>query len=165
MDIICKEHGIFKQTPNTHTDKKSNCPTCSGCEQYTSTTFIKKSKRIHGDYYSYDKVNYINLKNKVIITCPIHGDFKQLPSNHFKYDCIKCTGTLRLTKKEFIRRSNEIHGNLYNYSKVRYANVSTYVDIICKKHGIFKQTPDNHMRNRGCPSCKSSRGELKIEKF
>lgn len=37
--------------------------------------FIKKAKKVHGDKYSYDKINYINARTKIIITCPKHGDF------------------------------------------------------------------------------------------
>lgn len=25
--------------------------------------------------------------------------------------------------------------------------------IICKVHGVFEQTPDNHLRAHGCPKC------------
>lgn len=44
--------------------------------------FIKKSIDIHGDTYSYEKVFYTKGHDKVIITCKIHGDFMQSPSNH-----------------------------------------------------------------------------------
>ena len=37
--------------------------------------------------------------------------------------------------------------------------------IICKKHGEFLQTPDDHIRGHGCPRCKHSKGESIIYKF
>lgn len=50
-----------------------------------------KSKKVHGDKYIYDKVAYKGPRNKVIITCPIHGDFEQAPYNHLTgYGCLKC---------------------------------------------------------------------------
>lgn len=63
--------------------------------------------------------------------------------------------TKKLTKEEFINRSNEIHNNLYDYSKVNYINANEKVIIICKTHGEFEQTPGKHMiMEQKCPSCK-----------
>jgi len=37
------------------------------------------------------------------------------------------------------------------------------IKIICKKHGIFEQTPDNHINKKtGCPICNESKGEKEI---
>lgn len=57
------------------------------------------------------------------------------------------------TKEEFIRESREVHGWIYDYSKVNYINNSTKVCIICPKHGEFWQLPSNHIKGQGCPSC------------
>jgi hypothetical protein len=46
---------------------------------------------MHNNYYNYSKVNYINSFTKVLITCPIHGDFEQTPSSHLSgRGCPKC---------------------------------------------------------------------------
>jgi len=44
--------------------------------------FIKKARKIHGDKYNYSKAIYTKDNIKLIITCPLHGDFEQLASNH-----------------------------------------------------------------------------------
>lgn len=44
----------------------------------------------------------------------------------------------------FIKVAKEIHGDEYDYSLVNYKNNKTKVEIICKKHGIFRQLPVNH---------------------
>jgi Zn finger protein HypA/HybF involved in hydrogenase expression len=37
---------------------------------------------------------------------------------------------------------------------VRYVNHSTKVEIVCPEHGIFLQSPNNHMTHKkGCPKC------------
>lgn len=59
----------------------------------------------------------------------------------------------RLDIKSFIERSNVIHHNKYDYSKVEYVNNSTKVCIICPEHGEFWQAPNKHMSGRGCPKC------------
>lgn len=54
----------------------------------------------------------------------------------------------------FITKSNKIHGDKYDYSLVVYLNSRTKVKIVCKMHGIFEQTPTNHINQKqGCPSC------------
>lgn len=58
----------------------------------------------------------------------------------------------RVTLEEFLRRSNERHGGIYDYSQVDFKNTSTKVEIICSKHGSFWQTPTKHMAGAGCPN-------------
>ena len=61
---------------------------------------------------------------------------------------------VRLTTEEFIERCKEVHGDLYCYCKSRYTRMHDKVEIICVDHGVFLQTPDNHINKRsGCPSC------------
>ena len=57
--------------------------------------FITKAIRIHGNFYDYSNTVYVNSSyHKVIITCPIHGDFEQLPYNHLSNrGCVKCGRT------------------------------------------------------------------------
>lgn len=58
-----------------------------------------------------------------------------------------------LTIKEFIEKAKIIHGNLYNYSNVNYEHNKIKVEIICKTHGSFWQTPNNHLSGYGCIDC------------
>lgn len=45
------------------------------------------------------------------------------------------------------------HGDLYDYSKVDYVGTLVKVEIVCRKHGSFKQTPRDHISGQGCPVC------------
>lgn len=60
---------------------------------------------------------------------------------------------------DFINKSIKIHNDIYDYSLVEYKNMKTKVDIICPVHGIFKQTPNNHLQGYKCKYCK---GKLKL---
>lgn len=71
----------------------------------------------------------------------------------------------RLTTEEFIERARKLHGDEYDYSKVKYVNIETEVCIICNKHGEFWQTPNNHLRGQGCPNCIKYNLENCIEKL
>jgi len=59
----------------------------------------------------------------------------------------------KLTTEEFIQKAHKVHGNKFDYSKVIYVNNHTKVCIICPLHGEFYQTPNHHLRERGCDKC------------
>lgn len=72
--------------------------------------------------------------------------------------------------KTFMVRAKKIHGDKYDYSKVKYINNKTKVCIICPIHGEFWQTPDAHLRGCGCKLCgiliqKKNRKKLKKNLF
>lgn len=58
-----------------------------------------------------------------------------------------------ITTLDFIKMAKNIHGKLYEYLLVNYISTRETVKIICKKHGMFKQTPNAHLRGNGCPKC------------
>jgi hypothetical protein len=68
-------------------------------------------------------------------------------------------------QKRVIEDFKQIHGNTYDYSMVSYLNNREKIKIICRKHGIFKQTPHSHKSGRGCPVCNYSNGEKLILNF
>lgn len=177
--IICHNHETpyeFSQTPSHHLSG-NGCKLCgiknrADKRRLTLEEFIERSRKIHGNKYDYSKVNYINNSTDVIITCPIHGDFPQTPSNHLSgkgcLDCAyeKLANDRKLTLEEFIERANKLHGvGTYNYSKVVYVNNHTDVIIICPKHGEFKQKPNDHLIDCGCQNCHKSNGEIAVRNF
>ncbi len=161
--IICPIHGEFWQTPYIHLNG-SGCKKCYNeskrgkSRQHDINWFIKKSKEIHGDKYDYSKAEYKTIFTKLCIICPKHGEFWQTPALHIwaKNGCDKCSGTYKLTTKDFIDKARKIHGDKYDYSKVEYVGNKTKVCIICPIHGEFWQKPNDHLSSKGCPKCKSS---------
>lgn len=125
----------------------------------TTAEFIQEAIQIHGNKYDYSKVNYTGTHYKVCIICPIHGEFQQYPSDHLHGSGCPYCGNLKKgsTKKDsketFIKKSQLIHGDKYNYGKVNYINSKTLVEIICSKHGSFQQRPNDHLNGCGCPKC------------
>jgi len=65
--------------------------------------------------------------------------------------------TRRTTTEEFILKAKAIHGDTYDYSLVKYITLQTKVKVICPEHGIFEQTPANHLKGSGCRKCSTSR--------
>lgn len=92
VTIICRKHGEFYPFASQFINEPSFCPKCAHDSlRLSKEEFVRRSIEVHGNYYNYDKVNYINHATKVIITCPIHGDFEQAPVNHLRgCGCPKC---------------------------------------------------------------------------
>jgi len=152
--INCKKHGIFKKYYYDHLVRKQGCPNCSKPSKLDDCIFIKKAIEIHNNKYDYSKVEYKNNKNKVCIICVEHGDFLQTPSNHLLgQKCPKCCKNIKYTLDKFIKKANEIHQNIYDYSLVEYKNIKTIIKIVCNKHGIFEQIPEYHLQGYGCYKC------------
>ena len=70
----------------------------------------------------------------------------------------------KLTTEEFIERSKKIHGDKYDYSKVKYKKAIEKVCIICPEHGEFWQTPSEHLSGYGCWKCGGTK-KLTTEEF
>lgn len=61
---------------------------------------------------------------------------------------------VKLTTSEFIDRARVVHGDKYDYALSEYTSGDTKLKIECKTHGVFEQTPHNHLKPRNCPQCK-----------
>jgi hypothetical protein len=167
ISIECKIHGIFKQKAYSHLAGHG----CSKCATlYRGELQLKKEEQFiqecnlkHNFYYDYSRVKYTGTKDRIIIICPLHGEFKQLAQHHLRGSkCPKCVPKKENKKLEaFITEANLKHNNKYTYTEYLGAHVS--VEIICPFHGAFIQAANSHLRGRGCPKCQWSNSS-KLEK-
>lgn len=140
-------------------------------KKLTTEEFIKRAREVHGDKYDYSKVEYKTAHDKITIICPIHGEFEQSPDKHLRRrGCPECAQIMRSNKQrktaeKFIEEARAVHGDEYDYSKVKYIKNSIKVKIICPKHGEFEQSPNKHLLGQGCPFCKRSKLEMEVEKL
>ena len=121
----------------------------------TQAQFLALAKKAHNNFYSYENTQYVGSREKILITCHIHGDFEQSAQNHLRgYGCKKCgTNKTRLTKKDFTKRANERFDNKFDYSLVEFTTSTDRVAIICPEHGTFYQTVAGHLNGTGCKKC------------
>jgi hypothetical protein len=156
VKLICPIHGEFEQTPGNHLSGKG-CRYCGGTTKMDTKLFIIKAKEVHGDKYDYYKVDYELSRKPIKITCPIHGEFEQIPNNHIskKQGCPECVGRI-INTQMFIEKSKQIHGNKYDYSLVDYKSTFDEVKIICPIHGIINVRPHYHLNCYGCKNCSNS---------
>jgi hypothetical protein len=164
--IICHKHGEFKQRAGSHLTY--GCKKCSFDKlKNTFKYFVEKSNKKHNNKFIYDEKNFIDMNTLMKITCPIHGEFNQIPHHHLYRGCKKCKNEkignskrkdLHLLLEEFKQK----HNNKYKYPLINFINNKTKIEILCPEHGEFKQRINDHLNGRGCPYCKESNGEKEI---
>lgn len=152
---------------------KQGCPVCGRAQaavarrerymqsehsgvRYSVTDLMARIQAIHGNKYAYDKMVYTKMVKKVVITCPIHGDFQQALVNHIHKSsgCPSCGKTKAWTQEEFIAKAIGVHGDHYTYDRSVYVTSEAHVIITCSRHGDFRITPKKLITERqGCPEC------------
>jgi hypothetical protein len=157
ITVVCKVHGPWQTAPETHL-RGHTCLACSDEKKArTQEEFLQEARAVHGDKYDYADTVYTRNKANITYKCGVHGLFTQVAGEHLRgRGCFECrVDATRTTKEEFIAHAQQVHGTTYDYSKVVMGkNISTHVEIGCKKHGSFWQTPSQHAgQKQGCPSC------------
>lgn len=171
VDVICLEHGLFSILPGHHINGVG-CRTCYfKTQKITKAEFVRNSKKHFGDRYDYSSFSELpSAGKKVKIFCTAHDlEFLQEPRNHQRghIGCLKCKSLKHALGDgqlgpgddaskliwKFIKQARAVHGDRYGYEEFEYVNVSTKGRITCPLHGNFHQTPNNHLKGRGCPEC------------
>jgi ssDNA-binding Zn-finger/Zn-ribbon topoisomerase 1 len=174
IKITCPEHGNFNQSPGSHISGRG-CPECGkktmGQRKWTASKFEERANVIHSNKYIYDLSGFLSLKSYITITCPEHGNFRQMAKLHITKSnpqgCPKCGQIISVDKRRtsfetLIRQAIEVHGNKYDYSNMNYKSMIEPVEIVCPTHGSFWQRMSDHLYNKcECPSCQRfvSKGE------
>lgn len=167
--IICPIHGVFYKTYEKHFNSKQGCQECSGKKRYSTEDFLKKIKNLpNTNNITFENVKYVNNKTKIELCCHEkdengneHGYFKISPQHFIGGEgCPKCRYVKSANKKrrniqDVINECINIHGDKYDYSLItEYKNDRIKYPIICKEHGVFYQTFNNHIKGKqGCPKC------------
>jgi hypothetical protein len=169
--ITCKACSEdFWQRPHDHF--KGGCQTCALkitghiAFEKAKNSFIERAKEKHGNRFEYSRVEYTGRKNYIEIRCAEHDVwFNCIAGNHLNGDgsCPICSvekSTAHAVERKvdcahrFKEKAISKHGDLYDYSQSVYVDSITKVVIVCKDHGPFKQSPCDHLKGAGCPSCK-----------
>lgn len=127
--------------------------------KFNPDDFISKACVVHNFKYTYKELGDISKDYKVLITCPLHGNFKQNFYTHLKGsgcpECKKISIGTKLVKRfeDVITQFKAVHGDVYDYSRVIYVNDKVKIAVNCKLHGEFQISPNNHKRGKGCSAC------------
>lgn len=163
--ITCLEHGEFNQKPIYHTLRKAGCPECAKwiCPSDSFEDFVAKATAIHGHKYKYNPLEYTSSTVKMVIMCPEHGKFTQLPFAHVHgQGCPKCglltnANARRKTVEEYVAQARLVHGAEYDYSLVVYTTTHANIEVICPDHGSFFPRAGDHLNGSKCPRCSTNK--------
>ena len=116
----------------------------------TTESFITEAKQRFGNKYDYSKTQYINREHRVIVTCPIHGDFEIFAREHLDGKiCPTCEKS-----DKFLVKLKEKFGDKFGLENYIYKNSTTPVELTCPEHGPFKRLPNSLLSSPfGCPIC------------
>jgi very-short-patch-repair endonuclease len=131
--IVCPEHGPFEQMVYVHL-AGHGCSDCSYNKvgkraQLGLSEFLRRAQEVHGDTYEY--LSGLNGMHKtILIKCPLHGEFKQTPSNHLSgAGCPKCVGRVSKAEQEIADFVSSLGVSIKQSS---YSVIPPYeVDIYC----------------------------------
>ena len=116
----------------------------------TTESFIAEAKEIYGDRYDYSKVDYKNRDHRVVVMCPVHGEFQVYAREHLDgKGCPKCE-----KGEKFIAKLIEKFGDKFGLDEFIYQSSTLPVTLICPTHGAFTKLPHAILNSRcGCPEC------------
>lgn len=165
--ITCKQHGDFEQTPDNHLNGANGCPSCGGHAILTREVLLDRAQQQHGNRYTYNLPDVMNAKDYTWINCPEHGPFRQMIDTHCRGGgCPACAGNKRFDTTTYLERCQEIHGDLYDYSKTEFKGRNEPVTIICKDHGPFETLAGYHIYDKsGCQKCSASQIEMRVAQW
>jgi hypothetical protein len=96
---------------------------------------------------------------------------KMKETNNIRYGNENTSQIFRNEKNTqvFLNELKKLYGDMFDYSKVNYINNYTELDLICKKHGIFKRKPNVLLIGKSCKLCdietrKQQKININIEK-
>jgi hypothetical protein len=138
---IIYNNWIFTQTPEDHLLGKC-------CElRWDTERFIFESKKIHGEEYDYNKVQFINMKSPVILI-KNNIEYLQRPEKHLA-GCKPDKVRRLISTKDFIEKSRSVWGYKYDYSLVDYKGANVEV-LIKYRDDVFRQKPMQHLLGYKC---------------
>lgn len=162
VEIICPVHGSFKVRPDLYL-RGRGCKKClkKKTKSNDKDIFIEEATKLYGDLHDYSETKVISSKENIEVRCKKHDYTFSL--NIFSYlrgqNCPKCSqenySKLRIKPiKKYIEQAEKVWKGEFDYTDSVYKGHSTYIDIKCKKHGIFRVLPNNHLKGQGCSSCR-----------
>ena len=165
VEIICPKHGMFKQTPYTHTKSNHGCPKCSIKNYITLDELKVKCFEVHGYKFLYDFKN-LERDRTINVTCIKHNHtFNVKWHKHTKQDSGGCNFCLSEYRKNHLKsdiqdlkeKMSIKHNSFYDYSLItNYQNQHLKQPIKCPIHGVFYQSVSVHVKGHGCKKCSNN---------
>lgn len=170
----CLIHDLYWDCTPNNILSGVGCPKCKqekiNKKKYKShECYVKQLKKINSNIIVIEK--YIDAKTLILHKCIKHNvEWKALPTNMLKgCGCPQCRiekASLknRKTHDEYICELNIIDPNIIVLGK--YIGANTPILHKCLKDGYeWMARPSNILFGKGCPRCRSSKGEKRIKQY
>lgn len=126
--------------------------------------FESKARAKHGETYDYSGIPEVfKVQEKVSITCPKHGEFRQAAYSHLHgTGCPKCkvdkiVERNSLSVAEWQNRVREKFGEKISVRLSRGCTGTTKITAVCREHGGFETTLKKLLHSEhGCAKCAAS---------
>lgn len=173
ITIGCPNHGEVNVAAGQFKRSKYGCPYCGGTKKLTQEMFLNLIPESHKINYDLSTTIYKTRQDYITVGCRSHGNFSIKADNFLvgqgcpKCRYIKSAKAIRGNIEDILESFKITHNNKYTYEEIEpfKSRIKTKIKIICPDHGPFIQPIDRHYTGHGCPTCKSSKGELAIIKI
>lgn len=173
ITIGCPNHGEVNVAAGQFKRSKFGCPYCGGTKKLTQEMFLNLIPESHKAEYDLSNTIYKTRQDYITVGCRAHGNFSIRADNFIigqgcpKCRYIKSAKAIRGNIEDILESFKITHNNKYTYEEIEpfKSRIKTKIKIICPDHGPFIQPIDRHYTGHGCPTCKSSKGELAIIKI
>lgn len=148
--VTCKFHGDFPTSYDNFVNKHCRCPECSSTKKLTIEEYERRVNERHSGRYVYHQ-DYESMHESIIITCPIHGDFKKSAQAHLNgQGCPECTkgrylledeieAELKKLNIEYIPQVNKQQFEWLNHFSLDFFIPSLNIAIECQGKQHFGQ--------------------------
>lgn len=163
VEIGCPVHGYFWQKPIIHTTGHG-CYDCGNdrIAEGKLLPFDEYDRRVHemyGDKYTVVRESYVGVKDKpILVICDKHGEF-EIGANGFVRGLSECP-TCGNDKVVIFNDASAVEalknkfGDLYDYTKVKFIDMYSDVEVGCPYHGsVYKSLRNFLQGNNLCPDC------------
>jgi very-short-patch-repair endonuclease len=141
IDIICKEHGIFSQRPDSHL-RGVECLLC-GLEKFKKTQrknitkIVDDFNNFHNYKYDYCLMKYKNAHTKILIICKkCNFIFSQTPNTHLRCGCPNCKESKgEKTINNFLIKNNILYERQKKFDKCIYKS-KLFFDFYLPEYNI-----------------------------
>lgn len=149
--ITCRKHGDFLQKADNHLVGQG-CPLCKPMAPLSDDEVVN---RINNSNPEFTVLKIIRNKstNKRVEVIDKYGIIYNCFSDTLFYGGTPSIQSAVDKNKAFKIKSELVHGNEYDYSKVNYIKANTKVLIGCPVHGFFSMRPNDHLSGQRCGEC------------
>ena len=126
--------------------------------------FLERATAMYPEY-DFSKAIYKSREVYVMVSCPVHGDFKIRPRTLLSgekgqkpHGCWRCNNLIppyerKPALESFKRRMHELYGDKHTFVWSDYKNKQSMIRFTCKEHGEQRRSVTGLLDGKGCAYC------------